>query len=81
MNDLLHAWITWFGGNTPDTLWGIQIRWWARIGQIVQFVSATVIVFEIIGLERSRSISISFSNLMDIPGGEEIVKESYAQHS
>ena len=54
--DLLSAWGLWMQGQALDgySLWGLSIRWWGRIGQVVQMLSALTILAEIIGATRLR---------------------------
>jgi hypothetical protein len=50
------AWSLWFSGQLTDnhTLWGLQILWWGRFGKLLAFISALVIVVDIIGAEKLR---------------------------
>jgi hypothetical protein len=55
---LIDAWSSWSSGNTigDDTLWGVKILWWGRIGKIVMALSALTIIAEIVGPERIRAV-------------------------
>ena len=54
--ELLHIWGEWLNGavDQDDLLWGISVLWWGRIGKLMQFAAAWVLVIEIIGPERLR---------------------------
>jgi hypothetical protein len=77
--DLPTAWQLWFGGQTLDgdwLLWGLQIRWWGRIGQIVQLVSALAIFAEIVGAERLQAFGRSLHSSLSVEKLSRIVKDS-----
>ncbi len=54
VDDYLRVWTLWIEGESliGDKLWDYEILWLGRVGKIVQFVSAIVILLEIIGAER-----------------------------
>ncbi len=52
MDDLVSVWSIWAEGGKPTTLWGVEILWWGRIGNIIQFVGALMVIAELIGPER-----------------------------
>ncbi len=51
---LWDAWREWAAGNdTLDlVLWGLEIRWWGRIGKMLQFAGALTVILDIVGPER-----------------------------
>ena len=59
--ELGELWSLWVSSNvSPNTpLWGVSLLWWGRIGKIIQFVGAALIIAEIIGAERLRSFGSS----------------------
>ncbi|MGK7897626.1 MAG: hypothetical protein AB4372_29430 [Xenococcus sp. (in: cyanobacteria)] len=54
MENLIEVWKIWFEGSSLDgiTLWGISMRWWARIGLLAQYFGALTIIVEVIGPDR-----------------------------
>ncbi len=51
---LWDAWREWAAGNdTLDlVLWGLEIRWWGRIGKMLQFAGALTVILDIVGPQR-----------------------------
>lgn len=62
MGDLIDAWFIWWEGGTPNVLWGVKMLWWGRIGQFIQFFSATIIVVEIVGVGKVRDAFFKFTD-------------------
>lgn len=57
--DLLQAWQEWQKGEVKDLiLYGKQIFWWGRVGKVLELVSATMIIAEVIGSERLRRFGL-----------------------
>jgi hypothetical protein len=53
------AWSRWMDHETlaGETLWGVEIFWWGRIGKILQLVGGLTVVAEWIGNERMEQAS------------------------
>jgi hypothetical protein len=66
-NELILAWTQWQLGRLPDELilWGQTIRWWARIGIIVQLVGALTIIVEIIGPAKIRAYGVGLKQRVE----------------
>ena len=50
---LFEAWAVWARGEETKNLllWSMQIIWWGRIGKVIQFFAAFVLLFEVAGPE------------------------------
>ena len=50
----IQAWEYWASGR-PDNgclvLWGLSLRWWGRIGQLVTFTGSLLVVADLVDLE------------------------------
>jgi hypothetical protein len=55
---LVHAWRVWSAGLSAgaEPLWGHTVLWWARMGKLLQFVAGLVVVLDIVGPNRLRSV-------------------------
>jgi hypothetical protein len=53
------AWSQWLDHENlaAETLWGVEIFWWGRIGKILQLVGGLTVVAEWIGKERMKQAS------------------------
>jgi hypothetical protein len=51
---LLHAWREWLAGHdiTHLRVFGIEIRWWGRIGKALEFLGGLTVVIDLLGRER-----------------------------
>lgn len=56
---LPEAWLHWLSGVDLNgyILWGLQIRTWARIGKLLQFLAGLVVVLDLVGPKRLRSFA------------------------
>jgi hypothetical protein len=61
MLDLLNLWKIWLDGKKLDDylLWGHSILFWGRIGKLIGLLSATLIIVDIIGVDRLRTFGKS----------------------
>lgn len=70
------AWAAWW--NEVDVrdhaLWGVKILWWGRIGKVIQFFAATLIVIEIIGPTRLRLWGNSLHGMLDVRRAARLAK-------
>lgn len=62
---LLAAWQLWIQGTEPKAcVWlGASILWWGRIGKLLQLASALLIIAEIAGPDRLRSLGAAMRAL------------------
>ncbi len=57
LKELLDLWSLWWSGTAIESatvLWGKPLFVWGRVGKVIQFFSALMIIAEIIGPERIR---------------------------
>jgi hypothetical protein len=54
MWDLLHAWREWLAGHdiTHLPVFGIEVRWWGRLGKTLEFLGGLTVVIDLLGRER-----------------------------
>jgi hypothetical protein len=54
MWDLLHAWREWLAGHdiTHLRVFGIEVRWWGRLGKMLEFLGGLTVVIDLLGRER-----------------------------
>ncbi|MGF7213800.1 putative membrane protein [Skermanella aerolata] len=66
--DLIDFLAQWPYKKAPDeaVLLGIQIFWWNRIGGIMQFIGASFIIAEIVGLEKISKYSKNISYILGL---------------
>lgn len=60
----LRAWSLWWSGTKlPDNLplWGLNIIWWNRIGQCLQFLGSAVVIIDIVGPKKVRDWGYSIN--------------------
>ncbi|MPZ47159.1 MAG: hypothetical protein GEV05_28115 [Betaproteobacteria bacterium] len=66
---LCQAWANWWD-SVPiisSTLWGIQILWLGRIGKVIQFAGAALIVVEIIGVSNINKAGNQLAGMLSSP--------------
>jgi hypothetical protein len=55
--DLWMAWSQWASGHTlhEQTMWGLKMFWWERIGLFLEFLGGATIIVDIVGPQRLRA--------------------------
>ena len=56
----LHALQLWFAGAVPKdvTVWGHQLIFWDRLGQVMEFVGALAVLVDLLGADRLATIAV-----------------------
>jgi hypothetical protein len=66
---ILAAWALWSEGHLPEhvLLWGQPIYFWERVGKILEFIGALVVIIDLLGPERIRRLGEKLKIYSDNP--------------
>ncbi len=58
MAELLHVISIWWDGQSTlsETLWGLSMLWWGRIGKLTTYFATLVIILDFVGAARVRAL-------------------------